>query len=152
VSVYLVRHAKAGSRRKWHGPDEERPLDKLGIRQAKGIAEWLADARITCIQSSPYVRCRQTVEPLARRIDIAIEDADALIEGRRLDQALRLLEKVSDENAVLCTHGDIVEAILDHARRHAAGVEGDGLEKGATWVLDTESGAIVAARYVPPFA
>jgi 8-oxo-dGTP diphosphatase len=150
VTVYLARHAKAGSRRKWKGPDEDRPLVNAGRHQADGIADWLAAAGVTRILTSPWVRCRQTVEPLAQRLGLAVELEDALVEGTPLDQALRVIEKVSDENAVLCTHGDVMEAVIDHARRVGAQVDGDGLAKGATWALETESGAIVSAKYVPP--
>ena len=151
MTVYLVRHAKAGSRRKWQAPDEERPLSENGRRQAAAIADWLADAGVTRVLSSPFVRCRQTVEPLAKRLRLTVDDTDSLAEGAPLVEALRLVEKVSDENTVLCTHGDVMGALVDHAQRVGAHVEGDGLEKGATWVFDFESGSIVsAARYVQP--
>jgi len=150
MTVYLVRHAKAGSRRRWQGPDEERTLSNNGRRQAAAIADWFADRNVERVLSSPFVRCRQTVEPIARELGLSVEDADPLAEGAQLVDALRLVEKVSDEDAVLCTHGDVMGALVDHARRVGAHVEGEGLEKGATWTLDVESGSIVAARYVPP--
>lgn len=150
MTVYLVRHAKAGSRSKWQGPDEERTLSNNGRRQAEAIARSLADAGVTRVVTSPFVRCRQTVEPLADRLGITIEDADSLAEGAPLVEALRLVEKVSDEDAVLCTHGDVMGALVDHAAKVGAHVQGDGLEKGATWVLGLESGAITSATYVAP--
>ena len=150
MTVYLVRHAKAGSRSKWQGPDEERPLSNNGRRQADAIARWLAEKGATRVVTSPFVRCRQTVEPLADRLGITIDDADSLAEGAPLVEALRLVEKVSDEDAVLCTHGDVMGALVDHAAKVGAHVDGDGLEKGAIWVLGLDAGAIVSATYVPP--
>lgn len=150
MTVYLVRHAKAGSRSKWKDPDEERPLSTNGRRQADAIARWLADAGVTRVVTSPFVRCRQTVEPLAQRLGVTIDDADSLAEGAPLVEALRLVEKVSDEDAVLCTHGDVMGALVDHAARVGADVQGEGLEKGATWVLELDAGAIISATYVPP--
>ena len=35
--VLLVRHARAGSRKHWEGPDIERPLSKKGWRQAQSF-------------------------------------------------------------------------------------------------------------------
>jgi phosphohistidine phosphatase SixA len=40
--VYLIRHACAGDKRHWTGPDVERPLDAAGIAQAEALADELA--------------------------------------------------------------------------------------------------------------
>jgi 8-oxo-dGTP diphosphatase len=121
MTVYLLRHARAGERRAWKGDDVHRPLSKVGRRQAKGLVNMLADADIQPILSSRYVRCVQTVEPLAKRFGVPIEIADELQEGVSLDEALRLIEKVSDRNAVLCTHGDVMLEVLMHLK--ASGVK-----------------------------
>jgi phosphohistidine phosphatase SixA len=148
--VFLVRHAKAGSRSRWDGPDQQRPLSKAGHRQAEGIAALLADCAVTRIVSSPFVRCRQTVEPLARRLGLPIEPSPSLAEGTPLTEALRLVEKVADEPTVLCTHGDVIEELLDHFRR-VGGLRGEPrLEKGSTWVLESDAGELTAAAYLPP--
>ena len=59
-----------GSRSAWDGPDEQRPLSKAGRRQAAALAKLLGDEPIGRIVSSPYVRCRETVAPLAERIGL----------------------------------------------------------------------------------
>ena len=68
MTVYVVRHGKAGSRSGWTEPDDQRPLTKAGRRQAGALADMLAGDHVTRVLSSPYVRCRQTVEPLAERL------------------------------------------------------------------------------------
>lgn len=152
MTVYLVRHAKAGSRHKWEGPDDQRPLTKTGRMQAGALAAWLADLDVEHVVSSPYVRCRQTVEPLAARLRLPVDLSDALAEGSPLTDALRLIEKFDDEVAVLCTHGDVLGDVLWHAEHHGVRLDGDGVEKGATWILELDAGAIVAARHVAPLA
>jgi 8-oxo-dGTP diphosphatase len=150
VNVYVLRHAKAGSRSRWDGPDELRPLSKAGRRQAREIAQQLGDAGITRILSSPYVRCRESVEPLGKRIGVVTELNDAIAEGKPLREALRLVEKVSDQPTLLCTHGDIVADVLSHCERHGVHIGDWRLEKGSTWVLTIEHGSIVAAAHLPP--
>lgn len=150
MSVFVVRHAKAGSRRKWQGPDDQRPLSEAGRRQAEALTSWLIDEGISRIVSSPYVRCRQTVEPLAARLRLPVDLSDELAEGAPLEEAVQLVEKVSAEQAVLCTHGDVLAGLVWHAERHGVTIGDDRLEKGGTWVLDFEVSAIVRARYVPP--
>ena len=66
--VYLIRHAHAT----WT-PDEERPLSAQGMRAAIGVANALCAMPISRIVSSPYRRAVQTVQPLADRLDLAVE-------------------------------------------------------------------------------
>ena len=150
MTVYVVRHAKAGSRSAWDQPDDLRPLTKAGRKQAKAIATTFDEGDVTRILSSPFVRCRQTVEPLAERLRLPVDLARGLEEGAPLVETLALFDKLGDESAVLCTHGDVVGELLDHCLRHGVHLDVYRLEKGSTWVFDTEAGAIVAARYVPP--
>jgi broad specificity phosphatase PhoE len=150
VTVYLVRHGKAGRRKAWSGDDGLRPLSKAGRTQARTLAKALADAGITRIVSSPFVRCRETVEPLAQRIGIDVALADALAEGASLTDALRLVEKLSDEDVALCSHGDVLGDLLHHYARAGVDLDDDRLEKASVWVLDTADGVVRGARYLPP--
>jgi 8-oxo-dGTP diphosphatase len=150
MTIYLVRHAKAGSRSGWDGPDEQRPLSKNGRRQTSALTDALADSDVTRIITSPYVRCSQTVEPLAERLGIPLELSDALAEGAGLTDALELVEKYADEETVLCSHGDVIGDLLHHYEQRGVALDGDKLEKGSTWILDFADGVIVTARYVPP--
>jgi 8-oxo-dGTP diphosphatase len=150
VTVYLVRHARAGSRSRWKGDDALRPLSKVGKSQAHGIAKLLADKPIDLIVSSPFTRCLGTVEPLAEKLGVEIETSDALAEGARLSPALRLFEKVQDREVVLCTHGDVMQDLLDHFGRHGVKLRDHRMEKGSVWVFETEGDKVRRARYVPP--
>jgi 8-oxo-dGTP diphosphatase len=150
VTVHLVRHAKAGSRRAWSGDDELRPLSKRGRTQARALAKRLVDERVDRIVSSPYVRCVETVEPLAARSSLEIETSDALAEGTALADSLRLFEKCADANTVLCTHGDVLGNLLAHFARQGVAVDDDRMEKASAWVLDVVDGEVRAAKYVPP--
>ncbi len=65
MTIYLLRHAKAGERNVWEGDDLLRPLSGRGHLQARGLLEVLADAQFDRLLSSPYVRCMETVVPLS---------------------------------------------------------------------------------------
>jgi phosphohistidine phosphatase SixA len=119
VSVILLRHASAGDREKWRGDDLLRPLDKRGRKQAKALREELRARGVKRVFSSPYVRCMQTVAPLG----LEIVPDERLSEGATETETRLLLDSVDD--AVACTHGDVVENIL-----------GRPLKKGAAVVLD----------------
>jgi 8-oxo-dGTP diphosphatase len=149
VTVYLVRHAKAGSRKAWSGDDELRPLSKAGKTQARALGKRLAGAGITRILSSPFVRCVQTVEPLSARIGIPVELSEALTEGAPLADSLQLLEKVAGENAALCTHGDVLGKLLMHYAHLGVELQSDRIEKASVWALDFADGEVRSVTYVP---
>ena len=110
MSVVLLRHASAGDRAEWTGDDRRRPLDKKGWKQATRLVYELRELGVTRVLSSPYDRCVQTVEPLAEELGVGIEIDDRLAEGAGRRAALELLGGLED--AVACTHGDIVEEVL----------------------------------------
>jgi 8-oxo-(d)GTP phosphatase len=122
--LLLVRHASAGERKRWQGDDRLRPLDERGRRQAERLVDVLAGHFAERILTSPYVRCVQTVEPLARRRGLAIEEREELAEGAGLDAFLGLELRA----AAVSVHGDLVEELLGEARRKGSTTLLEGLE------------------------
>lgn len=118
MTVVLLRHASAGDRVEWTGDDRLRPLDKKGRKQADALVDTLRALGVTRVLSSPYVRCTQTVEPLADALSVEIEVDDRLAEGAGRTAALELLDGLRD--AVACTHGDIVVEVLDRSLKKGA--------------------------------
>jgi 8-oxo-dGTP diphosphatase len=141
--VFLVRHARAGDRDRWEGDDRLRPVDGRGRRQADAVVAPLAGYPLKRLVSSPYVRCVQTLEPLATRLSLPIERAPALGEGESAEAALGLIERLGSGPIVLCTHGDVMEAVVG---------EDAPKKKGSTWLLAREDGALRPVRYWPPLA
>ncbi len=152
MTIYLVRHAKAGERRTWDGDDRLRPLSMRGHRQANGLLDTLADASFARVLSSPYVRCMETVVPLAAARSLPVEPVEALAEGSSLDGAIALVRKHALEGAVVCTHGDIMPMLLEHyVQAGAVATEALQWPKGCTWALDLDSaGDVRRVSYFPP--
>ena len=150
-TIYLHRHASAGDRSKWEGNDRERPLSKKGRRQAEAFAAAMKDRGIERVLSSPYDRCVQSVEPLAKAIGVKVEVDDALAEGPDIDAAYELVDSLVGHNAVLCSHGDVIPAVIH--RMIWAGLTLDSrfyCSKGSTWEIDVDGGRFTTAHYVPP--
>jgi broad specificity phosphatase PhoE len=150
--VYLVRHAHAGSKAEWDGPDQARPLSETGRRQAAGLVDRLRRYPVHRILSSPAERCLQTVRPLARLLRLAVEETDALSVDATADGVLELLAEPALRNAVLCTHGELIAQVFD--RLTAEGLDLPGRPrwpKGSAWVLDRHGGdRVAAASYLEP--
>ncbi|MGI9033849.1 MAG: SixA phosphatase family protein [Acidimicrobiales bacterium] len=155
MPLFLVRHAHAGRRKNWDGPDRLRPLSRRGRRQAAGLVEVVelhSDRGVARVLSSPYVRCAQTVESLAARSGLVVEEVAELAEGASTPDTVALLRRLVDTTAVACTHGDVVPAVLDAFACEDGLVLPDDYPyaKGSTWELEAEGGRFVRARYFPP--
>lgn len=152
MSIFVVRHAKAGSRHHWDGDDAERPLSKNGWRQAEGLAERLRGEAVSGLWSSPYVRCMQTLEPLGRALGLEVIAEKRLGEGTPFEDVLALLGEVPD-GAVLCSHGDIIPELLDAlVRRGTKILTPPDWRKASLWVLSTPDakGRVATASAEPP--
>jgi broad specificity phosphatase PhoE len=150
MAFYVIRHAKAGSRGHWTGDDRIRPLKRKGEEQAEALIGTLARYRISAVYSSPYLRCSQTVEPLARARKLGVQKTASLSEGRGLEGLNKFFRDPKSDGSVLCTHGDIVwELVEDLVHRRLVKPGEGGYDKASTWVVDVEDGEPVKARYIP---
>ena len=150
MTILLLRHAKAGDRAAWQGDDRLRPVSSPGRRQAEAIVRQLADRPIERLLTSPYTRCVETVEPLAAARGLPIEEDEDLAEGMPLDAVRRLLRRLTGTHALLCTHGDIVEAVVTDLWQRGVDVGPEPRwRKGSTWLLDGDPDRPVAT-YLPP--
>ena len=150
-TLFVVRHAAAGSRRRWDDPDHLRPLTDKGLRQAAALADRLAPEGIQRLVSSPYVRCTQTLEPLGQQLEMPVEEHRALAEGGGNDTT-RLIEELSGTNAALSSHGDVIPSTM--FRLSESGVSLSHpiyfCKKGSIWAVNLLDGTPVSAHYEPP--
>lgn len=151
MKVYLIRHAKAQRRLGWERSDDMRPLSPAGQDQAMGLVERFEGAKLARVLSSPALRCRQTVEPLAARFGRPVEIDARLGEGASLAGALSLVRSLGGEPAVLAGHGDLIPALVEKLVPGALSMEGGaGCPKGSTWLLQDGAGSHAHASYLPP--
>jgi 8-oxo-dGTP diphosphatase len=149
VNLYLVRHASAGDRHDWDGPDRERPLSKKGRHQADDIARALGDEPIRRVLSSPAVRCLQTAGPLAAKLGVEVEPVEAFAEGAPLVAARALVDSLvaAGDDAALFGHGDLIPDVLHDLEHEGVPMVGAGCAKGSVWQLIVKDGAVVNAVY-----
>lgn len=151
--VLLVRHARAGDRASWTRPDDLRPLTASGRRQAEALVELFADRPLARLGSSPFVRCVQTLEPLAAARGLAIETFEELSDGMPPDPIEELvLSWGADGPSAICMHGEALRALMNDLLDRQVHLRGNlvAFGMGATWILGVEDGSIVSARYLPP--
>jgi phosphohistidine phosphatase SixA len=156
MALHLVRHGEAGARGE-DGNDESRALTARGRSQADAVAALLADQPIRWVCTSRYLRCAQTVQPLADRLDLPATVDEALAEEAKIDETWALVERLlqCDGDAVLCSHGNVLQALLDRVHRRGAELVADELSfrKGAVWTLEPDGdGGVSRAVLTPPLA
>jgi len=150
---YLVRHAHAGSKGKWAGPDQARPLSAQGRAETLGLIQQLGDLSLGRVLSSPAERCLQTVQPLAGRLGRLVEQSEALGVDGTGPGVLELLIDPALDRAVLCTHGEVIGKVFDELQ--LAGIELSDpprWPKGSTWILQLDGGQGWKGTYLAPLA
>ncbi len=147
--IYVVRHAKAGSRSRWDTDDRERPLSKNGIAQSIALGDALGRLEIDRIYSSPFVRCIQTVEPLSARLGVQVVADSQLEEACAWEYALELAEAAAGPT-VICSHGDVIGDLMITLERRGVPLDDNRIEKGSVWALRVEDGQVVAGEYSSP--
>ena len=140
--VWIVRHGYAGSKEDWWGDDAARPLDDAGRGQAEELVPLLADVGVTPLVSSPTARCIETLVPLSVALGLPVETSDELKHEATPVEVLDLIAR-SGDGSVLCTHGEVMDPLLE-----AIGAGGftvadhpteQLLRKGAVWRLDLDA-------------
>ncbi len=153
TTVFLIRHAEAGERAAWTRPDLERPLTRVGRRQSAALVARFARIPLTQLVSSPYVRCIQTLEPLAEVLGIRVQARDELREGEPIGYVEKtVLDAATEGPAAICVHGDGLSGLLGSLAERDVPLEGsvDDHAKGSVWILRIADGVIVSGRYEPP--
>ncbi|MBY8870872.1 NUDIX hydrolase [Micromonospora sp. PLK6-60] len=151
ATMVLVRHAHAGKRGTWTGPDHGRPLDGPGWAQAQALAGLVAVVRPVRLLAASARRCVQTLDPAAALLDLPIEvcgDLDEPRPGQQTDEcalaaAARLTDlAVAGDPVAVCSQGKVIPGLLEHL----TGRPGDfTTPKGGGWLLAFTGDRLLAA-------
>ena len=148
MTLYVVRHALAEDKATWRGDDSLRPLSPAGLEQAANLARWFDDG-IDEVVSSTTVRCLATVLPLAHRHGLDPILRSALLPGpveAAADLARTMLERTT---GVLCTHGEVIPAMLHVLDVRCRNADRASCEKGSIWELSLQPSGEITGRYHP---
>jgi len=157
ATVALVRHATAGPREQWSGPDELRPLNDRGWREVKALRGLLPLFGVNRIVCAPPLRCMQTMRPLADDLGVTIVTEPLMSEkaykADRRAGVVRLLEIVTTGGTpVVCSQGGVIPDLLSRlAEASDLDLKHVDAGKGSVWVLSFSGGPLpllVDADYI----
>ena len=123
MRLVLVRHGHAGTKEGWDGDDRLRPLDARGRRQAEHLVEVVVPMAPARLLSSPYIRCLQTMELIAAKTGLVVNEEAALTpnDGPDAMACIRALTASEPSGAiVVCTHGEVIGDVLATLARETA--------------------------------
>jgi broad specificity phosphatase PhoE len=141
------------------------PLNKLGLKGAMFIAKKLSKVKINAVYSSPVFRAHETAKILAAPHDLKVKTLEELTEAKikreyvgkegrhhiltdpevysetndelleRTKKAVEIVIKETDGNAIVVSHGDVINALLE-------GVVERKISTEKYYVLDTDPAAL----------
>ncbi|GIE99410.1 histidine phosphatase family protein [Paractinoplanes rishiriensis] len=138
-TVLLVPHCQSVSKDGWNQDHLVRPLAEAGRAQAQALVPAIGTG-IDAVYSSPAVRCRETVGPLASAAGLAVHElpelyetqgfqdpgewvagvfapmgqavAGAWVAGRASGAVVRLSAAHPGGRVVVCSHGDVLPVLI----------------------------------------
>ena len=153
-SVLIVRHGSAGRKARYTGDDRNRPLDAKGRAQAESLVPQLLAFGASGVYAADRVRCAQTVEPVAREMDVAISLEPALTEEAYAADPKAARRRVLEIAAlggtpVICTQGRVIPYLIDWwCSRDDVRPDRSRNRKGSTWILSLAAGRLIAADHL----
>jgi len=113
-TVYIVRHAEKVE--EWLGDDLDtfHPLSEAGVARAQKLAAQFAKGQLVAIYSSPTTRTLHTVQPLAQKLWLPVQIAEACWDTSAITAFLtELRRQYKPEQAVLLvSHSNHIPYLL----------------------------------------
>ena len=153
-TLIILRHTKALERGDWDEVDSERTLDEVGFDQAQLLIKHLEPFAIEEVYTSDYVRCVQTVTPLAHSRGLNISQVPSLNEETFEEDPLRSVSfanalKQDEKNILICSHNPVIptmlRGILNTKLKNKDLIK---LEPGDAWIVHRVQGEIVGLDYL----
>lgn len=149
----ILRHTKALERGDWDSDDSKRPLSDLGFEQARKLINRMLPYRIDEIYTSDYLRCMQSVAPLATSRELVpVTIADLNEETFEFDpqKAISFANalKQDQKNILICSHNPIIptmlRGILNTSLKSRKLIK---LEPGDAWIVHRVNGEITGLDF-----
>jgi 8-oxo-dGTP diphosphatase len=153
-TLIIVRHTKALERGDWDDDDSKRTLDERGLTQSEQLIQHLEPFGIDEIYTSDYIRCVQTVTPLAQSRGLKITEIPNLNEANFEFDPERAISfanavKQDEKNILICSHNPVIptmlRGILNTKLKNKDLIK---LEPGDAWIVHRVRGEIVALDFL----
>lgn len=105
TTFILVRHAE-----KADDGTKNPPLNEMGNERALNIASMLENQEIAALYSTPFKRTQETLQPLAEKKKLRVQDYDPYAKGEWLST---LVEKHGNGTVVISGHSNTIPLLAN---------------------------------------
>ena len=136
-----LRSRRHNDREEWQGEDEDRPLEQLGQQQARRMLSLYQVYGLTQIHTSDAVRCHDTVEQMAKALDVPLTITNKVSEytwKKNKEKAIEYAKELIKENEpiVLCSHNPVLPRMMEKlTKKIDFDYPSNKLEPGEAWIL-----------------
>lgn len=121
--MIVLRHGKATPRSEWKKGEATRPLLATGTKQANALVPMLSAFGVKNVISSPWKRCRTTVEPFAKAKGYPILERTQISEfgnDKGPQRTAKLIRNLLEDPVatVVCSHRPAMPTILETIGKH----------------------------------
>lgn len=125
-TIIIVRHGKAMARKLWNGTDSNRPITPKGAASAYALNRELACYEPAHLISSPWIRCKETLQGFSWLTDLPLIIAPELTEdafAANPDSAWHVIRDeiarvtTSGTTSAICMHRPVIGGVFSHLRR-----------------------------------
>ena len=153
MELWLLRHAEPEERAE-SGKDEDRRLTAAGLAQARAAGRGIAAVSdgLRLVLTSPYLRARQTAEPVARALHVALRATSALEPDRDPGAVLSEIEATGEESLLLVGHAPLLGHLLGLLITGDHGADVPLAKASAAWLSLGGNPGRARLRALLPFA
>jgi len=126
TKIILVRHAE-----KAEDGTKNPPLSENGRQRAQKLVDFLAFEKIDAIYATPYLRTRQTVEPLSKDKNVDIVE---YLPGKSEETTRELLKNVG-KTTVVVGHSNTIPLLVNTLIGEEKYIQLPEEEFGKIWIL-----------------
>jgi len=140
TTVVVLRHAEKAD----NSADPD--LSEVGRKRALRLSQLLSEANVAALFSSQYRRTHQTLEPLARKLDLEILTVDASMTNQLVR---RIREEFPGRTVVVASHSDKVTEIIETLGGPSVGYldESEYDRLFLVTLLDDSSASVIQLKY-----
>jgi len=110
TTFILIRHAEKEGGSNMTSGSKDPKLSAEGLRRAEKLVALLSKTQIDAIYSTPFIRTKSTVEPLARSKSLAVLE----YEPNNLEAVDKIGAELKGKTIVLCGHSNTIPKIANH--------------------------------------
>lgn len=135
TTFILIRHAEKEGQNAMASSNKDPKLSVEGLKRAEKLVTLFTNSEISAIYSTPFIRTKSTVEPLAQSKSLSVLEYTP----QKLDQIDKMLSDHSGKTIVVCGHSNTIPKIANYLTRSERFKDFDDSDYGNILIVTVSS-------------